>query len=317
MTGFCSALQALIVNVEHTRAKDDDPTVCPACHKRLRTTQGLATHLSTAKSCRWYKKGKLRALTLPGEFAVDEDVLMREVNEPLPDGLEGQMEEEPDQVMEDFHDRLFDLIPIGNPSEHPRSPNPSSALDMRVEDVHPTAGKVIHMDETVHQIWRREFGGSDTNGDVVMEDLGEGTSMKTNMFAPFESELEWRVACWAIQDGIGHKSFDRLMAIPGVSERLGLSYHNIRGLHKIVNSVPPRACWKTRELWFKNDPEHKHIIYHRNPIDAVKTLLGNPAHTNNIVYRPKRVFTNASRDSRIYNEMWTGDWWNTVQVSIQ
>ncbi|KAG1750585.1 uncharacterized protein EDB91DRAFT_1030513, partial [Suillus paluster] len=89
--------------------------VCPACHKRLRTTQGLATHLSTTKSCRWYKKGKLRALTLPGEFAVDEDVLTREINEPLPDGLEGQMEEEPGQVMEDFHDRLFNLIPIGNP----------------------------------------------------------------------------------------------------------------------------------------------------------------------------------------------------------
>lgn len=102
MTGFRSALQALNVNVEHTRAKDDDPTVCPACHKRLRTTQGLATHLSTAKFCRWYKKGKLRALTLPGEFTVDEDVLMQEVNEPLPDGLERQMEEEPGQVMEDI-----------------------------------------------------------------------------------------------------------------------------------------------------------------------------------------------------------------------
>ncbi|KAG1771393.1 hypothetical protein EV702DRAFT_1181468 [Suillus placidus] len=105
------------------------------------------------------------------------------------------------------------------------------------------------------------------------------------------------------------------MAIPGVSERLGLSFHNIKALHKIVDSVPPCAYWKTHELWFKNDPEHKHIIYHRNPIDTVRTLLGNPAHANNIVYRPKRVFTNASRDSRIYNEMWTGDWWNTVQLS--
>ncbi|KAG2097927.1 uncharacterized protein F5147DRAFT_747407 [Suillus discolor] len=99
------------------------------------------------------------------------------------------------------------------------------------------------------------------------------------MFALFESELEWRVACWAIQDGIGHKSFDRLMVIPG------------------------------------NDPEYKHIIYHQNLIDAVKILLRNPAYTNNIVYRPKRVFTNASRDSRIYNEMWTGDWWNTIQFA--
>jgi hypothetical protein len=87
--------------------------VCPACHKRLKTTQGLATHLHTAKACQWYKKGKLRALTLPGEFAVDEDILMQEVNAPLPDEMEGQREEEPGQVMEDFHDRLFNLIPIG------------------------------------------------------------------------------------------------------------------------------------------------------------------------------------------------------------
>ena len=52
-----------------------------------------------------------------------------------------------------------------------------------------------------------------------MEDvgLGEGSSAAVNRFTPFASELDWRVACWAIQDGIGHKSFDRLMAIPGVS----------------------------------------------------------------------------------------------------
>jgi len=35
-------------------------------------------------------------------------------------------------------------------------------------------------------------------------------------FAPFASELDWRVARWAVQEGIGHKSFDRLMVIPGV-----------------------------------------------------------------------------------------------------
>jgi hypothetical protein len=36
-------------------------------------------------------------------------------------------------------------------------------------------------------------------------------------FAPFASELDWRVARWTVQEGVGHKSFDRLMAIPEVS----------------------------------------------------------------------------------------------------
>ena len=35
-------------------------------------------------------------------------------------------------------------------------------------------------------------------------------------FAPFAAELDWRVARWAVQEGISHKSFDRLMAILGV-----------------------------------------------------------------------------------------------------
>lgn len=64
--------------------------------------------------------------------------------------------------------------------------------------MHSTADKVIYIDETVYQRWRRESGGSDINRDMEMEDLEEGISMKTNIFAPFESKLEWRVACWAI-----------------------------------------------------------------------------------------------------------------------
>jgi Plavaka transposase len=101
-----------------------------------------------------------------------------------------------------------------------------------------------------------------------------------------------------------------------VAEKLELSYHNIRGLHKKVDSVPPRAKWKTRELWYKSDPEDKHIIHYRDPKELISALLGNPAHAKDIVYRPKKVFTDSMKTSRIYNEMWTGEWWNTVQVSV-
>ena len=36
-------------------------------------------------------------------------------------------------------------------------------------------------------------------------------------FAPFASEMDWRIAEWVIKDGIGHNSFNRLVSIPGVS----------------------------------------------------------------------------------------------------
>ena len=40
---------------------------------------------------------------------------------------------------------------------------------------------------------------------------------KQNPYAPFASELDWRIARWAIKDNPGHKVFDRLLSIPGVS----------------------------------------------------------------------------------------------------
>ena len=45
------------------------------------------------------------------------------------------------------------------------------------------------------------------------------------------------------------------------------------------------------ELWYKSDPEDKHIIHYHDPKELISALLGNPAHAKDIVYRPKKVFT--------------------------
>ena len=54
------------------------------------------------------------------------------------------------------------------------------------------------MDRTLHEKWRALFGHEDSSGDVSMGDAAsDGLE-----FAPFASELDWRVANWAIQEGI-------------------------------------------------------------------------------------------------------------------
>ena len=37
---------------------------CPACLRFFGTQQGVNSHLSTAKSCKWYRKGKIRDLSV-------------------------------------------------------------------------------------------------------------------------------------------------------------------------------------------------------------------------------------------------------------
>ncbi|KIY48146.1 hypothetical protein FISHEDRAFT_43839, partial [Fistulina hepatica ATCC 64428] len=50
----------------------------------------------------------------------------------------------------------------------------------------------------------------------------------------------------------------------------------------------------------------------RNPVEAIHSLWQDPAFRDKIVYVPERVFN--SEENRVFNEMWTGKWWEEIQV---
>jgi hypothetical protein len=53
----------------------------------------------------------------------------------------------------------------------------------------------------------------------------------------------------------------------------------------------------------------------RNPVDIVRELIGNPRFKEHMRYAPERHWTSKAKDTRIYSEMWTGNWWWRTQVS--
>ncbi|RDB30888.1 hypothetical protein Hypma_004899 [Hypsizygus marmoreus] len=239
----------------------------------------------------------------------------------------GAIDEDPGYMSDDLDDDdMYHFIPMEpEPGEGEAGPGPSTHRnrrqdaiyrslddddDARVTDEHPSAGRCIQMDKHLHDKYRQLFGhgSEDKDGDILMD----GT--EPNSYAPFASELDWRVAQWAIKDSPGHAAFDRLLDIPGVKEKLGLSYHNIRKLHQIVDSIPERAGeWKTKHLRFKDRPGEKFTIRHRNVIKAIQSLWGSPELADDIVYVPKKVFSDSSRENRIFSEMWTAQWWHVIQ----
>lgn len=106
-----------------------------------------------------------------------------------------------------------------------------------------------------------------------------------------------------------------LTFIKQVKEKLGLSYHNTRSLHQILNNIPDRAgTWQTRYLTFKDHPDQTFIIHHRDIIESIRSLWGDPAHAKNLVYASRKVFTDDSKTNRVFSEMWTAKWWNAIQV---
>lgn len=105
--------------------------------------------------------------------------------------------------------------PVPGPSRHAHSLL-TEEEDTRVIQSHPTAGQVIRIDQTVHAKWHQQFGISDLEEEESQTNEGSDNENE-GLFHPFASRLDWEVACWAVQEGIGHKAFDRLLAIPGVS----------------------------------------------------------------------------------------------------
>ncbi|KAF8814830.1 hypothetical protein BYT27DRAFT_7056438, partial [Phlegmacium glaucopus] len=257
--------------------------VCPACQRFFKTLRGMQSHLSSARTCSWYMKGKLRELNTNLE---DEDFDLS--------GLES--------VTDSFH--FIPAIPIQPLNEGEAGPGPSTAERMihRALDDEDD-NRIVDEDSSAGLIYRKVHS-LDQDQDTAM-DLG----LDDNRFFPFTSELDWRVSRWAIRDGPGNNAFDRLLSIPGLKERLGLSYHNMRSLYQKIDSIPDRAGeWMTRQLVFRDQPEDKYTIRYRDPLEAIKSLWKNPGHARDLVFAPKKVYSDVSWQKCIYSEMWTGKW---------
>lgn len=170
--------------------------------------------------------GKLSELKV-SETPMGVDVIdnqEEEAQQPISAGQFWHREQDAFGVLNDFNERAFNLIPLETYFSDDAEPGPSRCsgdedntsdmdVDRRVEeDPFPTAGRVIRMDSTLHEKWRAHFSYEDADGDMAIGDA----PIFEQAFAPFASELDWRMASWAVQEGIGQKTLDWLLFILGV-----------------------------------------------------------------------------------------------------
>ncbi|KAJ3792209.1 hypothetical protein GGU11DRAFT_819093 [Lentinula aff. detonsa] len=102
-------------------------------------------------------------------------------------------------------------------------------------------------------------------------------------YKPFSGCLDWELAQWAMQEKISHRSFDHLLKILQVKERLNLSYSNSRSMLQQVDALPERCGkWYTKQFSFKDRPEEHFTVRHRDPIEAIRGLWGDSAFANDL-----------------------------------
>ncbi|KAG8746737.1 hypothetical protein FRC10_003720 [Ceratobasidium sp. 414] len=81
-----------------------------------------------------------------------------------------------------------------------------------------------------------------------------------------------------------------------------------------VDRLPTGPNWTTANVSVgEGSHERVHTVYMRNILEVIQELLGARQFKHVMRYAPERHWTSRDRKCRVYDEMWSGDWWWRMQ----
>jgi hypothetical protein len=99
---------------------------------------------------------------------------------------------------------------------------------------------------------------------------------------------------------------------PQVVNKLGLSFSSTKQLNDIIDKeLPGRPPFETRSLVIGGETLELHF---RNILACIRCIYSDPEFTQDLAVAPERHYADQEKTARVFNEMYTGDWWWAVQV---
>ncbi|KAH7918147.1 hypothetical protein BV22DRAFT_1134820 [Leucogyrophana mollusca] len=144
-------------------------------------------------------------------------------------------------------------------------------------------------------------------GKTVFETLQEAEIINGDtQWAPFRDEDEWELARFLMKN-LGQNKIDEFLQLP------------IR-----IDALRTGPDWQCELIDIAGDQvrddgkiKHEKVeLWKRNPMECVKELIGNPSFRDLMSYTPERAYMDEAGLTRIFDEMWTGDWWWNTQAQL-
>jgi hypothetical protein len=153
----------------------------------------------------------------------------------------------------------------------------------------------------------------------------------SSIWAPFHSQCDWEIACWAKMWGPTSLAMEELLAIPEVHtaqslpscfglantspqvvDKLRLSFSSTKELNDIINkSLPGHPPFESCELTIRGERLELHF---RDILGCIRSIYSDLEYAQDLVVAPECHYVDHKWTKRIYGEMHTGDWWWAVQV---
>lgn len=240
-----------------------------------------------------------------------------------------------DLALEEFADSFANDPRMASPE---RDQPPSKRV--RVEEV-PDEGEPTRYCRAYPEQAADILGIQNTNFEKMREQQTASDS-PDNRWAPFLNEEEWELAEWLITETT-QKGRDKFLKLPIVGvfshrcdtwnspqttcqtkSRTQPSYTSNHTFLKKVDALSPGPGWTCEAVHMTGDhigPANIPIVeelelWRRDPVECVQELIGNPAFLGSMSFAPEQVYEDAGGQTRVFDEMWTGDWWWEMQVRV-
>jgi len=94
----------------------------------------------------------------------------------------------------------------------------------------------------------------------------------------------------------------------------GLSYRTVKQFNDFIDHrLPGRPTFQCKQIVIRQESLD---FYYRDMLACIQSLFGDPQYAQDLAFAPERHFTSNERKSRLYHEMYIGDWWWTNQVRL-
>jgi Plavaka transposase len=298
---------------------------CPYCSKALPTQNAVRLHVSSSLQCSeaWKKQfnqnppKRCQRLPLKPSFQCD--------------GPDTPSDDEMETIADNIHLPLSCEAPIDPLYHRPASPTPPARAARGVnEEIRGVRYSLPYPRSIANPISLKK-----TRFEVQKDCY---TKAGASPWHPFLNQDDWELARWLLNN-VNQKATEKYLKLPMVSDTVkkyptrynemqvqnnkDITFKSNYHLMKAVDKLSTGPGWTCEIIDVAGDKEGEEggtlfedlELWRRDPVECVNELIGNPAFKDYISYVPEWVYTDDTAQERIYDEMWTSDWWWKTQVS--
>ncbi|KAJ2974809.1 hypothetical protein NUW54_g11836 [Trametes sanguinea] len=136
---------------------------------------------------------------------------------------------------------------------------------------------------------------------------------------------EWELARWLVTSGLSQTAIEQYLKLDITRGRTQPSYESTYKFLQKIDALPCGSTgWKVEVMEAVGDklgedgkPKVERVeLWSRDVVDCVRELMGNASFRDSLVYGPQHHYVDEHGQTRLYENMWTGDWWWDVQTEL-